>query len=92
MPRLDPFKIEREDDNTFLTIYYPELPYNTDFETFRKTDKQWQKIVEHFKKREHITGYGHRYGERFIFCHWPRDPDGPFMEVTPRGKVAGNSE
>ncbi|OCB91933.1 hypothetical protein A7U60_g773 [Sanghuangporus baumii] len=93
--RPDAFKVDKETDGTYVSFSYPKLPYNIDFETYRKTDPQWKKIVEWHNRRGEELPVG-LFGsdlpckERFIFAGWPRDPDGPTMAATPQGKVTGN--
>ncbi|KAL5483372.1 hypothetical protein ACEPAI_8603 [Sanghuangporus weigelae] len=93
--RPDAFKVDKETDGTYVSFSYPKLPYNIDFETYRKTDPQWKKMVEWHNRRGEglrmgLFGNDLPYKERFIFAGWPRDPDGPMMAVTPQGKVTGN--
>ncbi|KAI5121411.1 hypothetical protein M0805_003183 [Coniferiporia weirii] len=84
-----PVEIEKDPEEQvggFLTFTYPKLPENVDFETFRKTDEDWKKLTKWYNKdrepRAHL--------ERFLLLQWPRNPDGPPMKTTPRGKDTGN--
>ena len=89
---------EKDPDGTyggFLTLNYPKIPKDTDFETFRKTDEDWKKIVAWYNKerirKASIEGSASRK-ERFVFLQWPRDPNGPVMKKTPRGKHTSNGK
>ncbi|KAH8114375.1 hypothetical protein DFH11DRAFT_210542 [Phellopilus nigrolimitatus] len=89
-------KIEKDPEEQvggYLTFNYPKLPENVDFETFRKTDDDWQKIMTWYNGEKSGTKNveGSRYRkERFVLLQWPRNPDGPPMKITPRGKDTGN--
>ena len=74
----------------YLTFTYPKLPRDIDFEVFRKTDKDWRKLVNWYN-----FNLDNRFDdrkERFVLLQWPRDPKGPPMKLTPRGKDTGNGE
>ncbi|KAL5519929.1 hypothetical protein ACEPAG_1589 [Sanghuangporus baumii] len=76
----------------FLTFTYPQLPEDTDFETYRKTDKDWKKIIQWYNGEKKAMGVENYQSlkERFVLLQWPRDPNGPPMKMTPRGKDTGN--
>lgn len=78
----------------FLTFTYPDLPRHTDFETYRKTDNDWQKIIKWYNGEKAAMGVENKRGlkERFVLLEWPRNPDGPPMKMTPRGKDTGNGK
>lgn len=90
------FDIEKDDTGNaagYLTFTYPKLPANLDFETYRKTDEDWKRIIEWWNGEKFNAGSieaaRHRK-ERFVLLQWPRNPDGPPMKMTPRGKDTGN--
>ncbi len=78
-------------------IYYPILPDDTDFETYRKTDPHYKAILQ--KCRPSIQSGVLDDGKvdieesqrtRFIFQLWPRDPNGEILRETPEGKTTSN--
>lgn len=89
----DAFKSEKFSGGTYMSYAYPKLPYNIDFETYRKTDPQWKKIVAMRNAPATSFGIVHEpdsHSERFIVSRWPRDPDGQVLSATPVGKVTPN--
>lgn len=81
----------------YLTFTYPKLPKEVDFEVFRKTDKDWKKLIEwyngssSFGSGKPVPDFNNlNKKERFVLLQWPRDPNGPPMKITPRGKDTGN--
>ncbi|THH06193.1 hypothetical protein EW145_g4252 [Phellinidium pouzarii] len=85
---IDIEKDSKEQVGGFLTFTYPKLEQNVDFETFRKTDEDWKKLVEWYNA-QNPDGSKDR-AERFVLLQWPRNPDGESMKITPRGKNTGN--
>ncbi len=82
-------------------IYYPILPDDTDFETYRKTDPAFKEILENegplssrsgILDDEKVDSEEKRERTRCIVQMWPRDPNGEVLRETPyrEGKTTGN--
>lgn len=96
-------EIEKDPDENvggYLSFTYPKLPKDLDFEVFRKTDKDWKKLIHWYNNAQDAEGSKkskkeydfYMWKERFVLLQWPRDPKGPPMKLTPRGKDTGNGE
>lgn len=87
--------IENEPDENiagYVTYTYPVLPRNMDFETYRKTDDDWKRVVRWYNEEsrpEKVIAKRVKK-ERFVFNQWPRDPKGLTMKLAPRGMHTGN--
>lgn len=81
---------------------YPTMPEGTDFETYRKTDLAWNRIVDWYNREngpEHdaegsvkMESIGKEWKERFILQHWPRDPNGQPLLGNTEGKFSSNGQ